>query len=67
MAGFFDQFGVCVPCNQSSSLAWLIVFAVFVGVILLGMLFLRFRDVLPIDLLKVSVSMFQIIASANTA
>ncbi|MGB1141864.1 MAG: hypothetical protein ACPG1A_13260, partial [Halioglobus sp.] len=65
--GFFEQFGRCAKCDTSAGLAWLVTFGVLIAVVALGVLFFKFRDLLPVDHLKVTLSMAQIIASANTA
>jgi hypothetical protein len=65
--GYFEQFGLCVACPKSSGTS--------IGALLgLSMLLLAIcavlymvRSLLPIDVIKLGVSMVQIIASANSA
>jgi hypothetical protein len=65
--GYFEQFGLCVACPKTSGAS----IGALVGLSLLlsfvcGVLFLL-RDLLPIEVIKLGVSMVQIIASANSA
>jgi hypothetical protein len=65
--GYFEQFGLCVTCPKSSGTS----IGALLGLSLLliatcGALYVV-RDVLPIDVIKLGVSMLQIIASANSA
>jgi hypothetical protein len=65
--GYFEQFGLCVVCPKSSAASIgallglsLLLIAICVGLYLV-------RELLPIDVVKLGVSMVQIIASANSA
>ena len=65
--GYFEQFGNCVVCPSASGASA----GQLVGILLLllalcGALF-AVRALLPVDLLKLGLSMLQIIASASTA
>jgi hypothetical protein len=65
--GYFEQFGLCVACPKSSGTSIGVLFGLCVLLIAVcGVLFLV-RDLLPIDVMKLGVSMVQIIASANSA
>jgi hypothetical protein len=65
--GYFEQFGQCVQCpaTRARSSAAVFGFAVLLAAVA-GILF-KLRDLLPLDIIKIGVSMVQIIASANTA
>jgi hypothetical protein len=65
--GYFEQFGFCVACPKSSGSSMGALFGLSLLLITIcGGLYLV-RDVLPIDVIKLGVSMVQIIASANSA
>ncbi len=65
--GYFEQFGLCVACPKSSgaSVGALFGLAMLLVAICGGLYVVR--DLLPIDVIKLGVSMVQIIASANSA
>jgi hypothetical protein len=65
--GYFEQFGLCVPCPKSKSgSVGAVVGLSLMLIALCGGLYVV-RNVLPIDVIKLGVSMMQIIASANSA
>jgi hypothetical protein len=65
--GYFEQFGRCVACPKSSgaSIGALLGLSLLLITICSGLYLVR--DLLPIDVIKLGVSMAQIIASANSA
>jgi hypothetical protein len=67
--GYFEQFGLCVACPKSSGTSIGALFGLSMLLLAIaGVLFLlRLRELLPIDVIKLGVSMVQIIASANSA
>jgi hypothetical protein len=66
-SNYFEQFGKCVLCPSSKgrSVGALVGISLLV-IAMLAVLYLV-RDVLPVNVLKLGVSMVQIIASANSA
>jgi hypothetical protein len=65
--GYFEQFGKCVPCPATAATSYVtLVGAAVVIIAIVGLLF-KIRELLPMDLLKIGVTMAQIIASANSA
>jgi hypothetical protein len=67
ITGYFEQFGQCVSCSSSSRSAIGIVAGfLLVGVAVLFLLY-QLRKILPVDIIKLGVSLMQILASANSA
>jgi hypothetical protein len=65
--GYFEQFGLCVACPKSSGTSIGALFGLsLLLVAICGVLYVV-RELLPIDVIKLGVSMVQIIASANSA
>lgn len=64
--GFFEQFGECVSCDASEGLSVLVLIGVLLVLMVAGALLFKLRDIMPMDHLKVLLSMGQIIASGNT-
>jgi hypothetical protein len=65
--GYFEQFGLCVACPKSSGTSVGALFGLSLLLIAIcGVLYMA-RELLPIDVIKLGVSMVQIIASANSA
>jgi hypothetical protein len=65
--GYFEQFGRCVACPKSSGASIGALFSLsLLLIVICGVLYLV-RELLPIDVIKLGVSMVQIIASANSA
>jgi hypothetical protein len=65
--GYFEQFGLCVACPKSSGTSIVALLGLVLLLIALCTGLYLVRDVLPIDVIKLGVSMVQIIASANSA
>lgn len=65
--GWFEQFGRCSRCpSTSDGSVYRMVAGAVIVVVLFGLLF-YIRALLPIDSLKVGLSLLQVIASANSA
>jgi hypothetical protein len=65
--GYFEQFGKCVACPATQATSYATLFGLsFVIIVIVGILF-KIRELLPLDVLKIGVSMAQIIGSANSA
>ena len=65
--GYFEQFGKCVACPSSTGSSVAALLGIVLVLIACGIMLWLMRSVLPIDVLKLGVSMVQIIASANSA
>ncbi len=65
--GFFEQFGTCVACPSSSGSSVGVTVGLVVALSAALSIILLLRHILPVDVIKVGVSMVQIIASANSA
>ncbi len=65
--GYFEQFGLCVPCPKSSGTSIGALFGLSLLFIAICGALYTVRKLLPIDVIKLGVSMVQIIASANSA
>jgi hypothetical protein len=65
--GYFEQFGVCVKCpaSQGQSVGVLLGFVIMLS----GIAFLVFlvRHLLPVDVIKLGVSLVQVLASASAS
>jgi hypothetical protein len=65
--GYFEQFGKCVACPATQATSYVTLFGLsFVIIVVVGLLF-KIRELLPLDVLKIGVSMAQIVGSANSA
>ena len=58
--GYFEQFGVCVQCPTTSGTSGLAVFGIFVVLAVACFALYRVRTLLPVDVLKLGVSMLQV-------
>lgn len=67
MDGFFLQFGRCVVCPKVAHASVFIQIASSLGIAAAAGLFFKYRRRLPTDVMKVGITMIQIIAAANTA
>jgi hypothetical protein len=65
--GFFEQFGKCAACPKTQATSFVALFGISVALILGGFLLIKMRELLPVDIVKIGVSMAQIIGSANSA
>jgi hypothetical protein len=65
--GYFEQFGQCVACPKSSGTSIGALFGLSLLLIAICGVLYMVRDLLPINVIKLGVSMVQIIASANSA
>jgi hypothetical protein len=67
VGGFFEQFGKCVACPKSRDASAGTIVAIVVAIAAAGVLLFLARGLLPVDVIKLGLSMLQIIASANSA
>jgi hypothetical protein len=65
--GYFEQFGRCVACPSSSGSNAGAMAGILLALIVAIGVAVVIRDLLPVDVIKLGVSMVQIIASANSA
>jgi len=65
--GFFLSFQRCQPCPAERSQAFVLTAAILVGLLLLGLVFLRLRRFLPLVQVKVMLAFAQILAATVTA
>jgi hypothetical protein len=65
--GYFEQFGKCAACPATATTSYLTVFGVVVIIFVFAGILFKIRELLPLDVLKIGVSMAQIIGSANSA
>jgi hypothetical protein len=65
--GYFEQFGLCVACPKSSRTSIGALFGLSLLLVAICSVLYMVRELLPIDVIKLGVSMVQIIASANSA
>jgi hypothetical protein len=64
---YFEQFGLCVACPKSNGASILAVVGLSLLLLSTSCALYTVRKLLPIDVIKLGVSMVQIIASANSA
>jgi hypothetical protein len=65
--GFFMQFGKCEPCPATPTASVGAIVAAIAGAAVLGGLVFLVRRLVPVETIKLGVSMVQIIAAANSA
>ena len=58
--GYFEQFGVCVQCPPSSGASAGEVVGIVLLLFVLGFIFFKVRMLLPVDVLKLGLSMLQV-------
>ena len=64
---YFEQFGQCVACPASHKQSVAVMVALVCLFAVLGVVVFLLRNILPVDVMKLGVSMVQIIASGSTA
>jgi hypothetical protein len=65
--GYFEQFGKCAACPSSSGTSAAAVVGIALALAACGAGIYAVRDLMPVNVIKLGVSMLQIIASANSA
>ena len=63
---YYVQFKRCVKCETDSGVSVLAVIAILLALLVCGGLLFKFREVLPVDELKVALSLCQVIASGSS-
>ena len=58
--GYFEQFGVCVKCPASSGSSAGVVVGIVLLLVAVGLALFRYRTLLPVDVLKLGLSMLQV-------
>ena len=60
VTGYFEQFGQCVPCPSSSGASIGVVVGIALLLVAIGACLFRVRALLPVDVLKLGLSMLQV-------
>ena len=65
LPGFFEQFGKCVACPASNGASFGALFGIAVLLVVVAVLLFLMRTLLPVDVLKLGLSMLQVSATGH--
>jgi positive regulator of sigma E activity len=65
--GWFEQFGKCSKCPADASGTAMLIFALGAALGIAGLVLWKIHKILPMDIIKVGISMMQVLASASSA
>ena len=66
LPGYYEQFGKCVICSSDTTASAFVIIGIVAAIAVVAFFVLKIKHLLPIETVKIGVSMVQIIASANS-
>jgi hypothetical protein len=67
LAAFLCLVGRCVACPKDTGTSVAAMLGIAAALLVVALFVYRIRNILPVDLIKLGVSMFQIVASGSTS
>ncbi len=64
---YFEQFGRCVPCPKDKGSSVAAMLGIAAALLVAAFVCFRIRNILPVGIIKLGVSMFQVVASGSTS